>query len=233
MNGITIPKKRIAGVLALAALSDSQVDIFSKEIELVEPTLSISAIAKEIAESAFDITPEDAEDVIDSFLPMYISTINNEVSVDDFILDIQRSLQTQVPSETGKFDDQIGEQLGRNLGKLLRLKTIERSTRAGQAIYDNEKTLATARILTDVRPIYESTSTSTSIVGFVALHSLNLSIVSESWDDQKQFRVSLDLEDIDSLIAALTIAKSQALEVKKTADKLGVFFVQNGPEGIR
>jgi hypothetical protein len=93
---------------------------------------------------------------------------------------------------------------------------------------DHEHVFCEARVLTDLRPIFgsEVSSTPTSVV---MIH--NLKIVYQQGEDQKEFFVALDTNDIRALQIVLARAENKTISLKTVLEKAALHYLDVEDKG--
>ncbi len=102
-------------------------------------------------------------------------------------------------------------------GRLLALLSIDALStvaRAGGLLLENEHSLRQTRVVTDIRPVFESEKPDASPAGAVIVHTLKISY----WADNevKNFFVALDTNDVRELSQQLERANAKAESIKKS-----------------
>jgi len=96
-----------------------------------------------------NLSPEDMEQVIDAITPMSAVRASADVSVDQFVVDICESLREQKQLPLDK-EARLRDRLTRALG----IEILNVKAKAIALSNEHEHLFCTARIFTDVRPVY-------------------------------------------------------------------------------
>lgn len=102
---------------------------------------------------------------------------------------------------------------------LLDIEVLDTVVRAGNLLFENEHSLQQVRIISNVRPVFDPDEPGNLPRGAIVVHELKLSYYSDN--ELKDFFVSFDNSDIDSLRNHIDRAADKAKSLKLMLDKSG------------
>lgn len=219
-----IPDSRKAALLSLSELSDACVKELFSALAQVPPGLYGPQLPVQVAADVKTAEPKVIESIVDTLLSLYPAMISANESVDEFVEKVVETIS--VPGKTQIDGTKISD-LRTNLRKLLKVPSISLGAKATSVLFENERSLVNARILTDIRPVFELESA--NVGGALVIHTLKLEYYSDG-DGAKEFFVSLDSDDIDTLILKLERAKQKAEKLKGVLSAASVRLIESERE---
>ena len=219
-----IPENRKAALQALSELSDVCVKELFGALAKVPPALYGPQLPAQVAGDVSGAESEVVESIVDTLLSLYPAMIAANKSVDEFVDDIIASVTAPGAKQ---IDQSRAADLRVNLQKLLKVPSISLGAKATSVLFENERSLVNARVLTDIRPVFELEGS--DVGGALIMHTLKLEYFSDG-DGIKEFFVSLDSDDIDSLILKLERAKQKSLKIKHVLSQASVKLIESEDE---
>ncbi len=189
---IPIPVRHLPSLGRLAAQDSAYWAELLKAIRESDPSLSLStSVAEKLAKAE---GTSQVQEEISALVSMYVyyDQVRDDLPVEKFTSDFCAALIRNKVLEEEKeslFEDFLGEFL--RIGG-----PVELSAKGLRLLYDEERLLSSARIISDMRPVF----TKEVEQGFPAaliVHSLRINY-SESGED-KDFFVALDARDLSDL----------------------------------
>jgi hypothetical protein len=151
----------------------------------------------------------------DVLLSLYIRMINVHQDPRSFTQELISKLKLDFPD---LFNDETCTKLSRVLAKLLAIEGIRASQTAASLLEDHERLFVDARVLTDIRPIFEPDA-GVPPKSAVVIHNLKLAVYST---DHQEIYLALDNADLDSLIETLQRAKAKGEQLRVFLSKSGL-----------
>lgn len=225
MSKLRVPSKRRVGLKCIAGLTDKAV----KELFAAMATYPVrlyptgSNIYQHISGQIKTLPETDVRLILDTLISMYPVMMSSNRSLNAFVSDIVTSMRDQAPDEEPAFDDSQLTRLQDLLEKLLKVPSISLAAKATNILFENERSLMSSRILTDVRPVFDIDMN--DIGGGLVIHTLKLEYFADNVDALNQFFVSLDSNDIDDLIRNLERAKLKAEKMKNLLTTASVICI--------
>lgn len=212
---IRIPKNRWEALVSLADMSADAVKTLFAALAQVPPQKFGPDLPGALAEDLVESGIGNVAEVADTLFSLFPLVIGSSKSVNEVIEELLTAIRVQVPAGKNLSSEKI-EHLRANLQKLLRVPSMYMGAKATSVLTDNHSNFLSARVLTDVRPVFELEST--EVAGAVILHNLKISFASQG-DSEREFFVSLDEVDVQSLISTLQRAQQKAGKLQQMFDK--------------
>ncbi|MBL7988360.1 MAG: hypothetical protein JNJ94_09890 [Chlorobi bacterium] len=218
---IRIPPSTKRGLLKALQLDDAAFEAFVSAVNSVPMSLmdrdfpeQLSAKIQEMG--VLSLSPTVCADILTTMLSLYRFRSEEECSVDDMAARIIASIEPS--ADTNSTYNEVIERLKSGLdsklkGHLLRLLSIrpfENWAKADTLLHEHGHIFHTARILTDIRPVFDETAE--ELVGAVIVHMLKIRHSENR--EIKEFYVALDTQDIDDLRNTLDRASKKAERLK-------------------
>jgi hypothetical protein len=209
---ITIPPTFQPGLLSVRDLTDQQVQAILAALSQIEPSTNYAEIASRTV-SVLDkqIVGEQTTDVLRAVASLYDYRSYSGKSVAETVAEVSGALEH--PDDDGRRPLLAAADVERYANKLRQLLSADRLFRhfkVRRLAVDAYSTFSTARIITDIRPIFDAERI-TQPTGAIVIHTLKL----EYWqENSKELYLLLDEDDIATLKKALDRAteKSKALK---------------------
>ncbi len=218
MSNIRIPEEHQQSFVAISMLSDSVVTELFSILETVPLALEQkSAVEKALNNSTYDF-PTNVFDIVNVLFSIYSALAYTNKTIEVFVTDIVESIDN-IQIEGYTYTSKEKGNLRKNLTTLLSISSISTVSKATGVLFDCENILRNARILTDIRPIF-GYGEDDSILASVIVQTLKLEFVKD--DEEKEFFINLDEQDIDNLIGILQRAKRKSDQSKNLLKKASV-----------
>ena len=201
MQTITIPEHAHPAIVTLLKLSDEQFETFSKALSVARPGVFALWIAKPIAEE-LDVDLRQLESLVDTLFTLNGLLPVWAVSADVFGPAVAAgAVEQHLGGLTELGPD--SEKLGLRLASLIAVPTIEVSAKARDLWRANRETLMTARVITDLRPVFSDADGLKPAAGIIT-HSFVMRVmtsggISEQSGSEAVHQISLDLDDLRQL----------------------------------
>lgn len=174
------------------------------------PGLNDSDALAELASRATDLSSEDASDIVEVLTTLYILRARHESSIPDFVEDVGRAL-AEAEGEELKLSGEDFDRFKDRLTELLGVELFGIESKALDVQFENERTFRSARIVTEIRPIF-GPDPQDPPTGAVIVHMLRITYGERN--RSRDFFVALDAEDASTLGKLLDRAdvKTQSLK---------------------
>lgn len=228
MSKIILPPAIIQSLKRLAGTEPETIAHFQLELSKVGLTLASSEIIEEIAKS--EAVPADlAKDLIHLILALDSARLNNNLTVDQLLNDVEEELTSLV--REGRFPEHSARIANDRLRKLLERKTpLQLVAKAMNVFTEHEHTFRNCRILTDIRPVFVDSDKEAEIAlaAGTIVHTLKL----EYREGRRTLEifVAMDDKDILSLESALQRAKIKARDLREFLNRTDIPFIASGTE---
>ena len=164
---------------------------------------------------------EYASNLLDAITPLYFLKIRSGKDTSGVVKDVLASIESEIDEK--EIDNINKKKLSKILFELLNHSETELSAKAIYLLLEQDKVYTSARILTDLRPVFGGAKIS-SPKAAVILHTLKLEFSENG--NESSFHIALDTLDIKNLIEVLTRAKAKELELKTHIEKSGLKYIE-------
>lgn len=211
----TIPQPYIQGFEKIAKLDDSFFTAIEEGFKLTALVSSLSMLANKIAEVK-KIDEDDIEDIFTS-IGSLIPFLKDSSLVAELSEDIATVLTTTLKGKTKKPKGVIKQRLS----FLLNSQHIYYAAKASDLITESENVYIRARLVTDIRPVFDKDLKENVIAGMV-IHHLHIHYQSKEEGPHNDIYISLDSNDIKSLKEHLIRAEDKEKALKSVFQKAGL-----------
>lgn len=216
MPKLVIPPSYRDGLVVLQKLDTVSIDRLVGVLQR-EPSPSLpSTMATAIETAIPQIDPKDAASLSTTILSLYSLRSEIEESVQEVIAEIIEAMQSSRYAEL-RVDAVKQRHLGEMLTKLLSVSPVELSVKRQMLVHDFERVYHGARILTDVRPIFDADATKPPRAAAI-VHSLRISYHEGS--DLKSIYITIDADDLAELEKVVERAKVKAGSLRDLVDSI-------------
>lgn len=198
---ITVPEEHTNGLARIMALSIEDSLLAAGALEKVR-SLNLRELGALVRAALPSLTPKESREIVGTLLSLYSARTGMDMSVDSFVADLVAAAKSVEPGET-----KPQETLQKILKNLLSVRPLSMISKARSLHADHENTFCRARILTDLRPVFD-TDVKEEPVGFVMAHILKLGY--HHAGKHTSLHIAMDKIDIDTLMSALQRAKEKA-----------------------
>jgi hypothetical protein len=216
---LEISKQNKRGIKFLLETDDENIDIIISALHDIPPT--IENIAYKITEKIIQVKKLDKDATM--------SVINTLISLRQFYKEegLSKEIAVDLISESITNDKEFiagMEEVARFKNRLFRLLegaekislSLDISDKASDLLLEHERIFSTSRIVTDIRPIFDS-KTEGNIEATILIHTLK--ILYKDIDGTKEFYVSLDSNDLDNLHKQIMIAINNREAIENILEK--------------
>lgn len=199
--------------MRLRELKEEAVDEIISALESQPPTLEHYALGARIAPDISTIEPDDVIEVVRTLIPLYSLRGSTGVPALDLAEDILQAMDETGVQEL-KLSGQDREDFRDRMVRLLSVESIDVGLKANELLLDHEHTIHSARVLTDIRPVF-GIDLEEPAKAAVIVHMLKISYHDES-SEVKEFYVALDTGDISRLMGVLERADAKAESLRES-----------------
>lgn len=219
---VTIPEGYEDDFVQLRALGDASVEELLSVLKDEPPALSHYELTERIYPKVISIPRDDLVRIMRILFTLYSLRARASLSAPDFARDILRAMD-----ETGfaglELSGQDRESFEDRLIQLLGADNIEIGLKANELLIDHEHTIHSARVLTDIRPVFGD-DPENGPKAAVIVHMLKISYHDES-NEVKEFYVALDTGDVDRLVDTLERADAKAKGLSETLRDTSITYI--------
>jgi hypothetical protein len=213
----TLPEALAKGLREIAVLSD---ETFGKFVAFLE------AIPIEIKQGElFNYGKADFgegnlinDTVISAAFSIVMSRVGSRTSAQQFV---ERLIDGISPS--AELGDAQLRTLRSRAAEILSIKSLDLLARAQDVLLEHSQTFSTARIVSDLRPVFGD-QISSDPAGVVIVHMLN--VIYRNAGRRETFAVALDEKDIDDLMGVLQRAKDKSATLKRIVENTSIPYIK-------
>lgn len=211
MPNFYVPERFQAVLQQIAILPEDDIDRIQQALASAAPALKIQSVTAHVKASLSKEIPR-IEEIIETLNNMNTARVGADVPVEQFVRDIP---SPRTVSRKEKVFDRAAFE--RRLISLLSIESLTLSAKASDMQHEYERLFVSARIMSDVRTIFDQAGT--EAVGTMIIHNLNIEYSQAG--EYKELFIALDDADIAKLRKVLDRAdkKTTVLEelIKRTA----------------
>ncbi len=206
MPSIRVPEEHNSGLLKIIGLSPEDSRLVAAALGKAT-SLSRTALAALIKDALPTLAIEDAREIVGTLLSLYAARTGMDMALESFVTEL---LAAAEPIQAG---GQSAETLQQTLTDLLGVRPLSMISKARGLHVDHENTFCSARILTDLRAVFD-VDVKQEPVGFVMAHILKLGY--HHAGKHTTIHIAMDRVDVDKLISALQRAQEKASTLTRT-----------------
>lgn len=217
-----VPERYEEALAKIRRLDDESIQELLAALQKVPNTINTNSLSLAVAEQVDTIAASDVEEVVSALIFFYSYRNHFGAGSTDAARDIVRALEENdsgesklSPEELATFEDR--------LARLLDVGRFHDTARAGELLLENEHSLLEARIVTDLRPVFERDHPEAVPKGALVVHMLK--IVFRADNTTKNFFVALDTNDVRELMEQLERADAKAESLKAILGGAGVSYI--------
>ena len=203
-------------------------EIVTNLSKIIPPPLKRSNLEKEL-EKVFPDQREKVSAITNILLHLYGIRRVRDIEPNELLEGLNYGID-RADAEIRWKDDEIArwKELGRHLIELFSISNIFTVSKALELAYDYTNLLQSAKILTDVRPVFNSDAS--EIQGAIVSYTLRISYDSREGD--KNLSIACDTQDVQKLLEKCQRALDKAKTAKTSLQNQGINAIHiSGEEG--
>jgi hypothetical protein len=220
---LRIPDAYTDGLRKLASLSAEDYQSIKSALENVPPKLKPSEIAASIQDAVPGISQTDLRKILEAASSFATSFgPQEEVTIDEFVTDLFEGMQ----SESVRFHDppRLGwDGFREQLRSLLASKTLRVSSRANDIQHEQTNLFTGARILSDVRTVFDVEATEPQAA--LVIHQLRLTYFHNG--EYEDIYIAMDNADLKNLRDAIERAERKTAALKNLIVKAPLTYLES------
>lgn len=206
MATFKIPSEYQSGFKKLVALEEEPMQDLLSALREEPPALYPPELSRRVASRVDTIPRDDVNDIVEVLVSLYLLRARHESSIPETAEDICQAMDRSGIEEL-KLSGEEREHFKERLIELLDVQSVDIGSKAVEVLFENERSLQSARVVTDIRPIFGSDADD-PMAGAVIVHMLKLTYFEQN--ELRSFFVALDAQDVDTLREVLDRAHSKA-----------------------
>jgi len=192
---LEIPKEDAGSITTIRALSHASMEKFVSALTTAPLVSNPHEMAAHIAKRVPSISTDQLTRVLSTIYMLYhireLAGVEHSQFLDDLMDAIRRNPTLQLPEkETPK--------LRSLFERIMNIDSLNMVAKAGRLQRDGERLYCSAKILSDIRPVFGS-DPAIRPVGAVLTHTLKVRYHEGEGRDHREFHVVLDSSDLDDL----------------------------------
>lgn len=219
---LTVPKQYQNGYAKIRDLDDESFRELLAALQKIPSTISFTSLASAVAAMVDTIAVSDVEEIVPAASFLHTLEDGLELSVSEVAERIARGMEEIAPEKLKSPPDR-NDAFQARLLEILKLDSLSITARAGGLSIENERSLSEARIITDIRPIFERKNPQAPPAGAVIIHTLKISYRDDN--QRRSFFVTLDNDGILELSEQLERASSKAESLKSVLKAAQVPYI--------
>jgi hypothetical protein len=225
MAALRIPDSQKRGLTKLLRLPDNSLEELISALERVRPKLFAEDLSMEIISEVRSIPADDMGEIIDTLLSLFFTGFHHETPPEELAEQVVGAM-TESGMKPFQLSAEAQASFRQRLIRLFNIETLLIAAKALDVLLTNENTFCSARILTDIRPVFGS-DVGVPPSAAVIVHMLDLSCHHEG--ELKHFYIAMDTVDIQRLREVLDRADLKAQSLKGVIERGGVTYLD--PQG--
>ncbi len=217
MTRFVVPRRYQAGLKRFLSLDDETQRAFIDALSRQEATANLGDLIQRAASEAENLDVDDVEELTGAITGIYLGLyVYHERPIPGAVEDILNSQEFAVSEDER-------ERVRTYLTDLLSIEALVTTTKAVNLRIENEHTFINARVLTDIRSVFDYSSSEAQPevpVGAFIMHTLRISYYQDG--QHKDFYVALDTADVSALQKTLKRADSKARGLESLLSAAGV-----------
>jgi hypothetical protein len=220
MPSLTIPNRYHRSLREIRRLSDEGFGELVAALATAPPSPVAKEIVSGITTTISGIDPDHLTPIIEAVLALYFVRAQAEAPLDGFIGDV---ITAWPDSEDLVARGESGtSSLKKRLETLLSIVPLGTVAKAVNLRSEYAETFCSARVLTDLRPVWGQSDPPLPPIGAIVTHMLKLEYHHGTAADHRELYVALDSNDIVELIRALQRAQKKEESLKDLMNKAKV-----------
>lgn len=220
MAALDLPPEYEDGLITVNTLSDEAFDELASALETAPFALRHRQFASNVAPRVKSLPKSDVAGIVEMLISMNLVRRGASVHISEFVDDVYEAATESDNEELITSIFEKGEQFSKRLSRLLECKSLEVVSKAQSVIIDHERRFCSARIATDVSPVFSSDAEQPPMAAVIT-HTMRISFHQES-NEIKEFFVEMNEGDLKKLSHSIKRAgqKSKSLKAVLDAAKL-------------
>lgn len=214
---LDIPKEEQELLSSVLKLSGSGVEGLEAALSQTQPTLAQESLISQLRQNPNLASVSDLDGILSALINVAGTAYSLGASTDDLV---DAAVATIRDEDVVELSDAEAESLKERLKRLERLQTLELIAKGSQLIKASERTFLSARIYSDLRPIFVGEET--QIAGAVVVHQFAVRSLRNGRREYTYFMLdSSDLDELQKVISRAT-KKDKALRELAACSKAPV-----------
>jgi hypothetical protein len=208
---LVIPPSFVSSVKKLALFSVADFEDLTRALETAAQS-GLKGTASRMGASVPGIPQADLEPLMEAIFAFSYLRSGRDLSLEELTAEIVEAVQRFEPEKL-ELKEAERASLAERLSRLLKIDTLVIATKARDLQTDHDHIYSSARVLTDVRPVF-AVEPEKGPIGFVLFHNLKLTYTSRDSRGERSLFIALDESDISNLRKVLERAETKAVAIR-------------------
>jgi len=224
MPSLNIPKDDLLVLKGVLELGEAQFSSLISAFGETKPTLTRRQFVQEISKKVKDIQPAELEAICRVVFILYSMKQRTGIPSQELAEDVSKSFVESIakdfqcpPEKSGLLSSRIKTLLGFE-------KTAAVAAKAHNVMTEHKHTFCSARILSDIRPVFTDTPELASAA--VIIHNLQIGFHDGGTGEHEEFYVALDTDDIQSLKEVIARAEKKTIALQSILKSSNVPYLE-------
>ncbi len=218
MQRITrIPAPYRSGFAKIKKLSPTDAEMLRAALEKSPTTGGLKGMTSAVAEQAPSLKKEDVEDIVRTLYSLYVFRADDDTPLPGFVSELISAIRATGDKSLTVSEEEENE-FSDKLTKLLGIHTAIVASKAEQLKSDYAKTFLSAKILTDIRPVFDKPEERPMVVAIT--HTLKIEYHEQG--EHREFYVALDSDGLQQMRKVLQRAEAKASSLRSLLKDAGL-----------
>jgi len=222
MAGLEVPEEYQEGLSKLISLSEESFQELLSGLESAPFALKYRSVAANAAKRITTIPAEDVQEAVEILVTLSIVRSGVDVTDDEFLNDLCDALNSSGVPEL-QITDENSDKVKQRIHLLLNTKSVEVASKARALQIEHDHRYCSARILTDIRPVFGSNPEDRPVAAVV---TNTLRLTYHQGPELKEFYIVLNAEELRKLASAVERAEKKAAGLKSVLDSASVYYLE-------
>ncbi len=213
----TIPAPFRLGFARIKQLSPADFEAIVTALERAPTVGGLKELTSAVLQQVPTLKRQEIEHILRTLFSLCIYVADEETPLSENLASLSSAMQTSGRPELALSEEEKIE-FEKRLDRLLRISAVSKSAKVQRLRLEYPNTFSDARILTDMRPIFDKPEKRP--VGCAIAHILKLSY--HEGGDHKEFYIALDTDDLETLKKVLQRAETKAASLKSVLEVAGL-----------
>lgn len=218
MAVLTIPDKYRSGITKIKSLSEEAIKELSDALENAPPSLKSRDLVNKISTSITLTNDQDIHEIIKALTSLYRLQADSDTPIEELAGDVANAMKS-LDDKGGGVSNEDNDKFKFRLISLLGFESLVIASKASALQTDHEHIFCSAKIYTDLRPVFGSTPESAP-VGGVIVHMLKVGYHKSG--SHKEFYIALDTNDLSQLKTKIERAEIKSKALSTSFENLGL-----------
>lgn len=217
MSALTVPEEHAGGIARIKNLAPEEVDavVHALERATAGTERELFSLLRPVLDS---LKPKELRELIEVLRSLYGARTGMDIPADQFAAELIAAVR-QREDDLRVTDPSELERLENTFERILSVHPLSMMAKARDLLYEHENTFCDARVVTDMRPVFDA-DIKLPPTEVVITHTLKIEY--HHAGQHTEIHISVDKDDIDTLIAVLFRAQEKSATLAAVLNKSGL-----------